>query len=97
MVASGVYTEFYGADGVIKGKDYTGKWRVSGDTMCFQYSQDPEACWQVKLDGDKVTWVKGGKEDGTGNIIKGNPNNFWDRQIHKNWAWSCACQNHAPT
>ena len=34
MVASGVYTEFYGADGVIKGKDYTGKWRVSGDTMC---------------------------------------------------------------
>lgn len=76
MVASGAYTEFYGADGVIKGKDYSGRWRVNGDTMCFQYGQDPEACWQVKLDGDQVTWVKDGKEDGTGTILKGNPNNF---------------------
>ena len=40
---------------MIKGKDYTGKWRVNGETMCFQYGQDPEACWQVKLDGDQVT------------------------------------------
>ena len=76
MVASGTYTEFYGVDGVIKGKDYTGKWRVNGDAMCFQYGQDPEACWQVKLDGDQVTWVKDGKDDGTGTLVKGNPNNF---------------------
>jgi hypothetical protein len=76
MIASGAYTEFYGADGVIKGKDYSGKWRVNGDTMCFQYGQDPEACWQVKLDGSQVTWVKDGKDDGTGTIVKGNPNNF---------------------
>ena len=75
MIASGAYTEFYGADGVIKGKDYTGKWCVNGDTMCFQYGQDPEACWQVKLDGDQVTWMKEGKEDGTGIIVKRNPNN----------------------
>jgi hypothetical protein len=76
MMASGVYTEFYGVDGVIKGKDYSGKWRVDADTMCFQYGEDPEACWQVKLDGDQVTWVKEGKDDGTGTIVKGNPNNF---------------------
>lgn len=76
MIASGAYTEFYGADGVIKGKDYAGKWRVSGDTMCFQYGQDPESCWTVRLDGDQVTWVKDGKDDGTGTIVKGNPNNF---------------------
>jgi hypothetical protein len=76
MIASGAYTEFYGADGVIKGKDYAGKWRVSGDTMCFQYGQDPEGCLQVKLEGDQVTWVKDGKDDGTGTIVKGNPNNF---------------------
>ena len=76
MIASGAYTEFYGADGVIKGKDYTGRWRVNGDTMCFQYGQDPEACRQVKIDGDQVTWVKDGKNDGTGTIVKGNPNNF---------------------
>lgn len=76
MIASGPYTEFYGADGVIKGKDYSGKWRVNADTMCFQYGSDAESCWQVKIDGDQVTWVKDGKDDGTGTIVKGNPNNF---------------------
>lgn len=76
MVASGAYTEFYGADGVIKGKDYTGKWRINGDAMCFAYGQDPETCFAVRLDGDQVTWVKDGKDDGTGMIVKGNPNNF---------------------
>ena len=76
MIASGAYTEFYEADGVIKGKDYAGKWRIEGDTMCFQYGQDPEACFGVKLDGDQVTWVKDGKDDGTGTVVKGNPNNF---------------------
>jgi hypothetical protein len=76
MVASGAYTEFYAADGVIKGKDYTGKWRINEDTMCFQYGQDPETCFGVKLDGDQLTWVKDGKDDGTGTVVKGNPNNF---------------------
>lgn len=76
MIASGAYTEFYGSDGVIRGKDYKAKWRMNGDTMCFQYDPDPEACWHVRLDGDQVTWVKDGKDDGTGTIIKGNPNNF---------------------
>lgn len=45
MDASGAYTEFHSADVAITGKDYTGKWRVNGNTMCFQYGQDPEACW----------------------------------------------------
>lgn len=44
MIASGAYTEFYGANGVIKGNDYKGKWRVGCDTMCLQYAQDTEAC-----------------------------------------------------
>lgn len=51
-IASGAYTEFYGADGVIEYKDYSGKCRVSGDTICFQYGEDNEACWQVRLNGD---------------------------------------------
>jgi hypothetical protein len=76
MVAAGAYTEFYAADGMIKGKDYSGKWRVNGDAMCFQYGADPEACWQVRLDGNQVTWVKDGKDDGTGTIVSGNPNGF---------------------
>ena len=76
MLTSGAYTEFYAADGVIKGKDYAGKWRIEGDAMCFAYGQDPESCFAVKIDGDQVTWVKDGKDDGTGTIVKGNPNNF---------------------
>jgi hypothetical protein len=24
-----------------------------------------------------MTWVKDGKDDGTGTFVKGNPNNFW--------------------
>ena len=35
-----------------------------------------KGCWQVKIEGDKVTWVKDGKDDGKGTIVPGNPNNF---------------------
>lgn len=76
MEASGAYTEFYQADGTIKGKDYTGAWSVEGDTMCFQYGTDPKSCWQVVGEGDQVQWVKDGKVEGTGTVVKGNPNEF---------------------
>ena len=75
MVASGAYTEFYAADGTIRGSGYTGKGRVEGDTMCFDYGEGA-SCWGVRLAGDSVTWVKDGKDDGTGTLIAGNPNNF---------------------
>lgn len=75
MLAAGAYTEFYQADGVIKGSDYTGKWTVKDDQMCFDYG-DGASCWSVRLDGDAVTWVKDGVDDGTGAIVAGNPNNF---------------------
>ena len=70
------YAEFYAADGMIKGKDYTGKWTVEADTMCFQYGTDPKGCWQVEIEGARVTWLKDGKSEGTGSIVAGNPNNF---------------------
>ncbi len=76
MIASGAYTEHYAADGVIKGKDYKGAWSVEADTMCFQYGTDPKGCWQVRIEGEKVAWVKDGKDDGTGTIVAGNPYNF---------------------
>ena len=75
MTASGAYTEFYAADGVIKGKDYTGTWTVEGDTMCFSYGEAPD-CWNVRIDGEAVTWVQTGADGGSGTIIAGNPNNF---------------------
>lgn len=75
MLDSGVYTEFYQADGVIKGADYSAKWSIDGDKMCFDYGQGAD-CWSVRLDGASVTWIKDGAEKGTGTIVSGNPNNF---------------------
>jgi hypothetical protein len=75
MVESGAYTEFYAADGTIRGKDYTGTWTIEGDSMCFAYGEAP-SCWGVRIAGDQVTWVKDGADDGTGTIVAGNVNNY---------------------
>lgn len=75
MLAAGAYTEFYQADGVIKGADYTGNWTVQDNQMCFDYGEGVD-CWSVRIDGEAVTWVKNGADDGTGTIVAGNPNNF---------------------
>jgi hypothetical protein len=74
MAASGAYTEYYAADGTIRSADYTAKWEIKGDTMCFTYGEDPATCWGVRLTGDKVAWVVDGAEEGAGTIIPGNPN-----------------------
>ncbi|MEM9045079.1 MAG: hypothetical protein AAGC81_10305 [Pseudomonadota bacterium] len=76
MEASGAYTEYYAADGTIRGEGYTGSWYVEADTMCFKYGEDPADCWGVSIDGESVAWVKEGKAEGTGTIVSGNPNNF---------------------
>ena len=76
MLSSGAYTEFYAADGTIKGKDYTAKWTVEGNAMCFTYEGVAADCWKVKIAGEIVTWVKDGAEGGTGTILAGNPNNY---------------------
>ena len=75
MTASGAYTEFYAEDGTIKGDGYAGKWTVEGDTMCFAYDAEPD-CWNVRIDGEAVSWVQGGVDGGTGTIVAGNPNSF---------------------
>jgi hypothetical protein len=75
MMDSGAYTEFYQADGVIKGDGYTAKWSIKDDKMCFDYGEGDD-CWSVRLDGANVTWVKDGADKGTGTIVAGNPNNF---------------------
>ena len=76
MKESGAYEEFYDPDGSVKGEDFSGKWRIDGDSMCVEYDEEPETCWQVKLDGGKVTWINDGEEEGTGTILQGNPKGF---------------------
>jgi hypothetical protein len=70
------YTEFYAADGMIKGMEYTGAWTIEGNTMCFAYGTDPATCFGVNITGDQVTWLTDGKNSGTGTILPGNPNEF---------------------
>lgn len=76
MTASGSYTEFYDADGKIKANGYSGSWMIDGDKMCFAYAEDEPVCYAVQLNGDQVKWLSDDGNDGTGTIIKGNPNNY---------------------
>ncbi len=71
------YSEFYQADGAIKGKDYKGQWTVEADAMCFVYGADPKKmCFQVGQNANGIDWLKDGKVDGTGAVSKGNINNY---------------------
>ena len=70
------FVEYYHPDGTIKGRNYTGKWRVTDKAMCFQYGDNPESCWALEINGPAVTLYKDGKVDGNGILIDGNPNNF---------------------
>lgn len=76
MLDSGAYSEFYAADGTIRGDGYTGTWTIEGDGMCFDYGEEEATCWQVRLDGEQITWVQDGADVGDGTIVAGNPNNF---------------------
>ncbi|WP_170769651.1 hypothetical protein [Ruegeria lacuscaerulensis] len=73
---SGAFTEYYAADGTIKGEGYTGKWEATDSGMCFQYGTDPKNCWELKIDGVAVTLFKDGKIDGSGVVVEGNTNGF---------------------
>ena len=74
MSDGSAYTEFHDADGTIRGKDFTGKWAVKDDTMCFTYGTDPATCYGVGMAATQVTRVLDGKPVGTGTLVTGNPN-----------------------
>ena len=74
--AASAFSEYYQPDGIIKGKGYSGKWRVVDGAMCFQYGDKPETCWNVEINGPSMVMFKDGKVDGNGMLIKGNAHNF---------------------
>jgi len=76
MLESGAYAEFYQEDGTIRGDGYTGMWSIDGDTMCFQYGEDPASCWNVSQDGETIQWVQDGAVAGDGMVAEGNTNGF---------------------
>ncbi|MGI9462754.1 MAG: hypothetical protein ACR2OM_02375 [Aestuariivirgaceae bacterium] len=70
------FAEYYDADGTIRAKGYGGKWRVADGSMCFQYGDKPERCWDVRVEGTSMTMYRDGKVHGNGMLVEGNPHNF---------------------
>ena len=70
------YAEFYDANGTIRAAGYTGYWGVVGNSACFSYELNTVGCWQMRVDGNYVIWMRDGKDDGSGSLLPGNPNNF---------------------
>ncbi|MFK7938300.1 MAG: hypothetical protein AB8B82_02905 [Roseovarius sp.] len=75
MSDGAAYSEFYQADGAIKASGYGGYWGLVGNKMCFDYGEGV-GCWNIKIEGDKVTWMNGDTAEGTGTIQSGNPNSY---------------------
>lgn len=69
------YAEYYDPDGTIRGKGYSGTWKVEGNTGCMDYGSG-YSCWTGKIDGPANIWYKDGAVDAAGMMIEGNPNNF---------------------
>jgi len=76
MSGGAAYTEYYDADGTIRGDGYAGQWAVEGDTMCFTYGTDPATCHGVGIVQGQVSWNLDGALVGTGMLAEGNPNGW---------------------
>ena len=70
------FAEYYAADGTIRAKGYSGKWRTEDGKMCFKYGDKPERCFGIQINGPSIVMLKDGKIDGNGMLIRGNPNKF---------------------
>jgi hypothetical protein len=72
------FTEFYAADGGIKGLDnegkpYTGKWSVEGPGMCFRYEGVADMCFEMRRTGNVIEFYgTDGKFAGVGTLQPGN-------------------------
>jgi hypothetical protein len=76
MDGSGRYSEFYAADGTVRSRKYQAKWSIEGDSMCWVYDGQPKDCWRAALKGTSVKWVKDGKVQGTGTVVRGNSEKY---------------------
>ena len=67
------FTEFYDPSGAVKGRDYVGQWSIQGDLMCVSYRTTPKQCWSADINGSYIRWTRNGAPEGSGTIIRGNP------------------------
>jgi len=70
------YFEYFRSDGSISGlagsEKYSGRWRISGDQICFLYPEESNDwnCTKASLQGNEIIWPDKG---GVASLIKGNP------------------------
>lgn len=72
-IDGGNYVETYADDGTIRrGAEQIGVWEFRDNAMCFSYDNTGGAfdCWQVRIEGSVVTWVRDGRDDGTATIVE---------------------------
>lgn len=70
-MGGGKYTSYFGEDGTYKDSSGSGKYTIEGDAVC--YPGTTFGCYQATIKGDQLEWMKDGKSEGTGTILKGNP------------------------
>ncbi|ROO31186.1 hypothetical protein [Salinisphaera japonica] len=75
MSTGGNYGEYYDPNGKILAADYSAKWTIEDDKLCFDYG-DGVDCYVAAMDGLDVVWYLDGEKVGTGSLQEGNPNDF---------------------
>lgn len=73
---AGTTRDFFSGDGEMRG-DFDGDstWTIEDDALCMTFNGASD-CWQLAIDGDRITWLRDGEEAGTGEIRAGNPEGF---------------------
>jgi uncharacterized protein YceK len=77
------YSEYYGADGTLRGTSggeaYSGSWEVVGEQLCFTYPDGGTSeteCYAVFKDGDVLTWLTTDGQIVEATFVEGNPDNL---------------------
>ena len=80
--SQGPFTMYVPAEGEmrgLRGHNYrdSGTWRVTENEICVKWRKwwaAAERCWQVFVDGDKVSWIRAdGRLSDSARLVKGNP------------------------
>lgn len=77
------YSEYYAADGTLRGSSggeaYSGSWKVVGEQLCFTYPDGGTSeteCYAVFKNGDAVTWLTSDGRIVEATYAEGNPDNL---------------------
>lgn len=73
-MGGGAYSSYFAPDGTYKDASGGGKYVIENDAVC--YPGTDFGCYKATIKGDQLEWMKDGKSEGTGTILKGNALNL---------------------